>query len=838
MQVSIARLRSLMLVLAVLLVVAILSLFGYARWKARRIARDLPAKLGISIQRSTNGFDISKSEGGRTLFKLHAAKVIQYTGRGRAALHDVSITLYGPNGEPTDRIYGDDFAYDPARSLVRANGAVQIDLQGPAASAGSAAGNVVHVKTADLIFDQKTGLATTSQPIDFRVAEASGSALGASFNAHTGIFILGSKVVFDSSLQGHPLKVQAGHAQFDRAAHRLYLLDDQADYLSAHSSSEQAIVAFRPDGSAYRIDLQGHVQTTKGDQTVLSPKEQVNLDEKSQPQQVLLDGGVVYTAIEPSRHLHGTAVSGVLTFGPGATVRHAQLKNAVSIVDAETPLSSAHVARAAASANSYVSTNREVEASQIDVDFEQAGGRSVASRILAQGGATLNVRTLYSKRPPEETLIRGDRILATLRDGVVLSTVRGDGHTKLVMISPSGVTQTSTGDQLLMDFASVPKRKHGAALAAPQRAASLESAEQEGNVIFVQQTANASVPRTHEDDTHDRSSGAAAPGSGSIRATAERAIFDAAKNTITLSRGVQPGAPGKGSGQPRVEQAGGALTANKIEFERSTGDATALGDVQATYRQAAGAGSGVPVGAPEPVHVIAAQAHLDHAKDLTFFYGAGGQDARLWQGADSISAPILELAGAQQTLAAHGAAGSGGRPVRVVLSSAAENASAAEDKRSAQKSSAAEGSQPTSPSIVRVSSASLLYSDRESKAQLRGGVVMLNTAGTLRCDAMDIFLGQQNEGGSSGSSRVKQVERIVARGQVLLEQPSRRATGNELVYTAKDGKFILTGTRDAPPRLTDQAHGTVIGSSLIFNNRDDSVIVSGGPSSAVTEMKK
>jgi lipopolysaccharide export system protein LptA len=62
-------------------------------------------------------------------------------------------------------------------------------------------------------------------------------------------------------------------------------------------------------------------------------------------------------------------------------------------------------------------------------------------------------------------------------------------------------------------------------------------------------------------------------------------------------------------------------------------------------------------------------------------------------------------------------------------------------------------------------------------------------------------------------------------------------TGSELVYTAQDGKFVLSGTSASPPHLVDQQRGTVTGASLIFNDRDDSVIVSGGSSKAVTQTR-
>jgi lipopolysaccharide export system protein LptA len=83
----------------------------------------------------------------------------------------------------------------------------------------------------------------------------------------------------------------------------------------------------------------------------------------------------------------------------------------------------------------------------------------------------------------------------------------------------------------------------------------------------------------------------------------------------------------------------------------------------------------------------------------------------------------------------------------------------------------------------------------------------------------------------------KQVERIVALGGVQLEQPGRKATGEQLVYTAQDGRFVLTGSSSEAPHISDVTRGTVTGSSLIFNDHDDSVIVSGGQSKAITETR-
>jgi lipopolysaccharide export system protein LptA len=73
------------------------------------------------------------------------------------------------------------------------------------------------------------------------------------------------------------------------------------------------------------------------------------------------------------------------------------------------------------------------------------------------------------------------------------------------------------------------------------------------------------------------------------------------------------------------------------------------------------------------------------------------------------------------------------------------------------------------------------------------------------------------------------VERMVATGGIDIEQPGRRATGEQLVYTAVDGMFVLTGTAAAPPKMMDETRGSSTGTSLRFHagdTGDNSVVVS------------
>jgi lipopolysaccharide export system protein LptA len=288
-----AKLRTWILLLGGALIAAIVVFLLYGRWQGRRLGRDLPGGLATAIQQSTEGFTYSESRGGHTIYTLHASKAVQFKGDGHAELHDVGITLYGAQGAPSNRIYGSNFDWDPVHGIARAMGEVQIDFQGsanPGPQAGKApveegeSRNTVHVKTSGLVFNKQTGLANTTEKIEFRLAEAAGSATGASFDSQTGIIILTADVAFNSSVGGNPLTVRAHHAQFDRATRLLYLLQDVTDYADSHASSDQATVSFRADGSAYQVQAEGHVILTGSDgQQINTRIAHVDLGPKSEP---------------------------------------------------------------------------------------------------------------------------------------------------------------------------------------------------------------------------------------------------------------------------------------------------------------------------------------------------------------------------------------------------------------------------------------------------------------------------------------------------------------------------------------------------------------------------
>src|SRR5207248_4312094 len=175
----IGRVRRLFVAALVLVCVVVGGAYLYLRQRVINGLKQIPGKLNIEYSQSAQQFTISKSEQGRTFFKLQASKAIQYKQGGRAELHDVTITLYGRDSSRFDQVYGETFDYDAQSGNVTSKGDVSIDLQSnpegvqhPDQAMPKELKNPIHLKTSGLIFNKNTGDAWTPEKIEFRVPQA------------------------------------------------------------------------------------------------------------------------------------------------------------------------------------------------------------------------------------------------------------------------------------------------------------------------------------------------------------------------------------------------------------------------------------------------------------------------------------------------------------------------------------------------------------------------------------------------------------------------------------------------------------------------------------------
>src|SRR5271165_1977006 len=103
---QVSRLRRWFAFGAILMITIVAGMYFYAQRSLRKAVHTIPAKLGLDIQQTAEGFSISKSEEGRTQFTVSASKAVQFKDGGRAELHNVKIIVYGKDASRFDRIAG------------------------------------------------------------------------------------------------------------------------------------------------------------------------------------------------------------------------------------------------------------------------------------------------------------------------------------------------------------------------------------------------------------------------------------------------------------------------------------------------------------------------------------------------------------------------------------------------------------------------------------------------------------------------------------------------------------------------------------------------------------
>ncbi len=129
------------------------------------------------------------------------------------------------------------------------------------------------------------------------------------------------------------------------------------------------------------------------------------------------------------------------------------------------------------------------------------------------------------------------------------------------------------------------------------------------------------------------------------------------------------------------------------------------------------------------------------------------------------------------------------------------------------------------------------YSGTAHEAVFTGGVLAQGQDGTIRAQRGVAFLmpRQSAAAGTPKSTAGKSdpdpvgssIQKIVLSGGVTLEQPGRTATGDQMLYTAATGEYVLTGTPGHPPHVVDDKQGSITGATLLFRSPDSTIVVAG-----------
>lgn len=758
----------------------------YARYRVQRAVHDLPAKLGANIQQNTEGFTYSQSAGGHTIFSISASNAVRYKQGGKAELHNVKIVSYGRNSDRLDEITGDDFEYDAQTGDVTAKGKVGIQLQ--AVESGTSkpdapvkkTGSPLHLDTSGLVFNQKTGIAHTAELINFQLPQGTGSALGANYDSKNGTFKLYSDVHLLTN-GPKPTNLRASSADYEQEKQDLTLTDLRAESGIRRVEAQHVLLHLREDNTVSRADASGgvnaHIKSERSAQ-LHSANASFTFGLNNQATTGHLTGGVNWVTAGTSAS-HGNAGEVLLSFGRENQIKSAQLRNHVDLVQLAQGGKTAGKPQTKDPATPAGPGDRGTEFHGDGLDLQLMNG-SRLTNATSVGGAEIVLTNpegssqANANPTTAKTTITSSRFEAKFSRDNRISNLTGADPVKIVSSSRGKADQISQSRDMVATFAT-------------GKTQTLEQVVQTGNV------------QIQEDQRS---------------ATADRATYNQPTDTMALN------------GHVRYKDAssGSTLTSNSLTLNRSTGETTANGNVKTTYAEQKSdqnpqqktqqQASGAMLTPSQPVHVTAEQMIAKSSTGAARFSGA----ARLWQGGNIVQAPVIDFNRKERTLDAQA---QGNARVSTVFVQADQS-----------------GKQVP----VDVLADHLHYDDAQRKAIFDGGIVLKSADSTLRAERAVVTLRAQNQQPPAPKAQAgkapSQVQTIEATGNILLQQPGRRAVGNRLVYTADEEKFVLTGTPASPPSIFDAEHGQVTGVSLTFFNRDDRVLVDSSNSMSITQTRR
>jgi lipopolysaccharide export system protein LptA len=745
---SISGLRRWFAAGAIGLVLVVAGMYFYAHHKVQNALKGVPAKIGIEIQQSAQGFTVSRSEQGRTLFKIQASKAVQFRQGGRAELHDVTITVYGRDSSRFDQIYGADFEYDPRSGDVVGKGQVQMDLEANPEglthldqAPPKELKNPIHLTTTNLLFNQKSGNASTQEKVEFSIPEANGSAVGLSYVAATAILTLQAQVNVDFH-GSTPARLTAVRGTISKNPRVVFVDLPQLQNATRRASADKGRLFLRPDNRLDRILAVGNVRVES--EGVSSAKVQSNqlellMAERQDTLRAATFSGDVRMVNSGTQPMQGNAGRVVLNFTGNNVLTTVHSQDDVRLVQHQQPAQPS-------------ATAQDVEVTATVLDFFVVDGRRLR-RADTSGAAQIAIRP--TTPPTGRTLVTAGKFQARFDDLGQLASVHGAPNARIVSQTPGQPDRVSTSTTLDASF---------------HPGSGIDSIVQQGSVAY---------------------------NDGDRKAWGDRASYTPSDQMLVLT------------GSPRIIDGGMTTTGRTMRMNRTTGDAFADGDVKSTYSDLKAQPNGALLASSDPIHV-SAQAMTAHSSPALALYTG---DARLWQNANVIQAPSIEFDRNRRSVVARG---SPTQSVSTVLVQTEKSGKA---------------------TPVKITSAGLSYTDSERKAQFEGGVQAKSSDLTIAAREMDVFLQPRDQpaqnqsfaGTGAGTAAgigagTGKIDHIVAREQVVITQPNRKATGDQLVYTSADDKLVLSG---GTPSIFDAEHGKITGVSLTLFRHDDRVLVEG-----------
>lgn len=760
----------------------------WASLRRRRTVVNAPVSLPENVSRRQSGFQFTRSEAGRQIFTVRAARTYAYgaaeaSGEANMLLEDVNVVIYGQAGTRQDEMTTDRCRYEAATGGLSCSGKASIRLETAMPPDPS---RPFFIETSDVSYEAQHSTVTTPKPVRFQFGLASGAATGLSYNTRTQSMALRSDVSLRvPGVDGGTINASAGSLEYSKQNNQVAL------------------------GAPVRI--------SQGSRWVNAAAGRVFLDGANRVARIGLSDFNADDAL-PSRRLTGSGGNLEIDFVPGT--REVRMITATGKVIAE---------------SSDLSGTRRLKADTAVLIM--TGPKSIPQSGWAKG----HVEVRFDEKQSSPTRAvkpasAGERILTTddlrlrFAPGGLLREAHTQGPGKLVLSPGTGRRTTVTAGSFRMAFNEAGRltalRGLDPARIVDQPAPA--SREASAPTISTSNDLLANVdPATGALETI-RQSGNVNLEQGESHGRAEEAAFNAQKQTATLV------------GNPEVWNSDLRARADQIRMNLATGVAKGEGHVQSIYISGQPASRRPPSAAHEgnsapavPVMVLAD--HVTVYKDRQYAHYEG--HVRAVRGADVVESASLDVFNKAQRMR------TGQGVTTSLIEPAFEPALAGvgePDKPRAERRSPAGAVEP-----VTITADRLDYFNLGEKAVYEGNVRMTAGAAVFTSDRLEVYFSRAGSHNASDTkedissletNRPMQIERAVADGHVTVtEPPGRRASGEHAKYFANTGKIILTG---GPPVVYDTQQGYLTAQTLTFSTRDGSLFAGGGKNSKTHSMRR
>jgi lipopolysaccharide export system protein LptA len=803
---------------ALVLALATAAVYVERAWKARTERKNAPAAAAANVARESNGVTFSKGEGSRKEFTVEASKSTDFTDRNLTELEAVVITIFGKNGDRHDVIHTQSCQYGKSDGNVVCSGEVRMDLQSAADlarvahAAPDAVPQVMHVVTQAVTFNQKSGTAMTAEPVSFSFPNGGGQGIGMEYKSEAGTVRLLRDVRLKLRPPASAVAPAKAKAKSRPPAPGSGLADAAAEDVVTVTGTSLDF-----DRLSRRMHVDGPAAAESKTTRLTSGELTLDLDAQFRAQTLLASGNVKDE--QPKIVSQG---------GGGQTELSADHLAAEFSPQGWTTRVEAHghisgVRRAAAQrevANAESATITMWPRVNEIKELELHG--NVTLKTLA--ATTTDVRVLHTEafrmqfsaargdeagKPLKAETLTPGRLEWTENNASTVTGLRPANASSVPNQARAPITAHSalTADKLQMLFAADGKAKQ---LQADGHVRMERTMADQPVQTATAQTGVANLLPTGAWSQMDLN-GAVKLLQGQRNGQADHAVFRQAEQTATLT------------GRAIARDATTETAAARIVFSQATGDIRAEGAVRSTdFPVSSGAGSNAPVQlGPGPTHITSDLLQANSQSGRALYTG----HARMWQGESVLEADSIELLRDSRVMNALG-------NVRAVFPQATAATPGNANSLSTPVLASTIATPGTGPNAAKKSplwhltAQSLMYSDADSHAHLEHDVVALSADQKLRAPIVDLYFtrGSTLATGVSPAPRdsPQQISRAVGTGGTTVEEGGRKAVAERGVYTATDGKFVMSGGH---PTLFDGTEGNTTGRQLTFFLADDTIIV-------------